>query len=159
MAHFTLMNQISASPWTTDGDTLRRPGQRVLTLCIALDNGCWHFPSPRTSGGYCLAWDDICKWNVLYEWGNSCYVMNSEDTSKSMDTRDSRNSGNSNSMNPRNSRDSSNSNSMYQTNSGDTANSRTPATGRILSIAVAKATVGTPGCNYLPESHQQQRLL
>jgi len=52
MAHSALTNQISASPRTTGGDTPRRPGQRVVTLRAAPDNGWRHSASPRTTGVY-----------------------------------------------------------------------------------------------------------
>ena len=50
MAHSALTNQISASPRTTGGDTPRRPGQRVVTLCVAPDNWCLHSAAPRITG-------------------------------------------------------------------------------------------------------------
>ena len=52
MAHSALTNQISASPRTTGGDTPRRPGQRVVTLHAAPDNGWRHSALPGTTGVY-----------------------------------------------------------------------------------------------------------
>jgi len=40
----------SALPQTNGGDTPRRPGQRVVTICTDPDNGCWHSALPSTTG-------------------------------------------------------------------------------------------------------------
>ena len=57
MPHSALTNQISASPWTTGGDTLRRPGQWVLTLRIA-----------PTTGGYRLALTQTALEHFVLVW-------------------------------------------------------------------------------------------